>query len=106
MSELIDPHEPLHLEAANGTDMPHVGWVEIPFTLTASDSELLIPVLVLKGCQQQCPIIGFNVIEHLVSESMKDGTNSVEKDKLLFFFFFFFFFFPCPVQHHGSRIVI
>jgi len=83
VSELIDPDEPLHLEAANGTDMPYVGWVEIPFKLTASDSELLVPVLVLKGCQQQCPIIGFNVIEHLVSESMKEVTNSEEKEKLL-----------------------
>lgn len=37
----------------------------------------------LKSNQQQCPIIGFNVIKHLVSESMRDVTNSGEKEKLL-----------------------
>lgn len=45
MSELIDQNEPLHLEAANVTDMPYVGWVEIPFKLTAKDSELLLYLL-------------------------------------------------------------
>ena len=83
VSEIIDANNPLQLEAANGTDMPYIGWVEIPFKLTANDFELLIPVLVLKGNQQQCPIIGFNVIEHLVSETVKEDANSDEKEKLL-----------------------
>lgn len=83
VNELIDPNIPLHLEAANGTDMPYVGWLEVPFKLFTNDSELLIPVLVLKGNQQRCPIIGFNVIEHLVLDSLKGGTDSGEKDKLL-----------------------
>lgn len=68
-------NELLYLEAANGTDVRYVGWVEVPFKFTASDSELLIPVLELKGKQQQCPIIGFNAIKHLVLERMKDGIN-------------------------------
>ncbi|MEQ2209282.1 hypothetical protein XENOCAPTIV_027952 [Xenoophorus captivus] len=63
--------------------MPYVGWIEIPFKLAPNDSELLIPVLVLKGNQRQCPIIGFNVIEHLVLESMKDETNSGGNDAFL-----------------------
>lgn len=83
IDELIDPLSPLHIEAANGTNMPYVGWVEVPFKLIANDTELLVPVLVLKGYQQQCPIIGFNVIERLVVDSLKDETNSNERDKLL-----------------------
>lgn len=83
VSELTNQDEPLHLEAANGTEMPYIGWVEVPFKLTANDPELLIPVLVLKNNQQQCPIIGYNVIEHLVSEIIKDGTDSEKRDNLL-----------------------
>lgn len=47
VSVFIHPNKPLQLEAASGTEMPYVVWVKIPFKLTTSDSELLIPVLVL-----------------------------------------------------------
>lgn len=60
VAELVDPLEPLQVEAANGTEMPHTGWVEVSLKLTADDEELLIPMLVLRGNQQPCPIIGFN----------------------------------------------
>lgn len=38
----------IYIEAANGTDMPCTGWLEVTFKLTVMDDELLIPVLVLK----------------------------------------------------------
>lgn len=83
ITELIDPHDPLQLEAANGTAMPYVGWLEVLFQLTASDDEWLIPVLVLKGQQQQCPIIGFNVIEHIVLHSQGDEVEPRDKEELV-----------------------
>lgn len=82
VAELIDPLDPLQIEAANGTEMPYIGWLEVSFKLTASDDELLIPMLVLKGNQQQCPIIGFNVIERLVLDS-QDQTKHGDKEKLV-----------------------
>lgn len=81
--ELQDPLDPLHIEAANGTDMPYSGWLEVPFKLTTMDDELLIPVLVLKGNKQQCPIIGFNVIEHLVQNNQKGQSIDGNMDKLV-----------------------
>lgn len=83
VAELVNPLDPLQIEAANGTEMPYVGWLEVSFKLTASDHELLIPMLVLKGNQQQCPIIGFNVIEHLVLDSLQDQTKQGDKEKLV-----------------------
>lgn len=83
IAELIDPLDPLQIEAANGTEMPYVGWLEVSFRLTASDDELLIPMLVLKGNQQQCPIIGFNVIERLVLDSLQEQTKHEDKEKLV-----------------------
>ena len=83
VAELVDPLDPLHIEAANGTEMPYIGWLEVSFKLTANDEELLIPMLVLKGNQQPCPIIGFNVIEYLVVNSVLDQTKHRDKEKLL-----------------------
>ena len=83
VAELIDPLDPLHIEAANGTEMPYIGWLEVSFKLTANDEELLIPMLVLKGNQQPCPIIGFNVIEYLVVNSVLDRTKHRDREKLL-----------------------
>lgn len=49
--------------------MPYLGWVEITFRMiseTDPAKELTIPVLVMKGCHLSHPIIGFNVIEHIL----------------------------------------
>lgn len=74
---------PLQIEAANGTEMPYIGWLEVSFKLTVSDDELLTPTLVLKGNQQQCPIIGFSVIERLVLDSLQDQTEHGDKERLV-----------------------
>lgn len=52
VAELVDPLNPLQIEAANGTDMPYIGWLEAAFKLAADDDELIIPILVLRGGQQ------------------------------------------------------
>lgn len=83
VAELVDPLDPLQVEAANGTEMPHTGWVEVSFKLTANDEKLLIPVLVLRGNQQPCPIIGFKVIKYLVLKSLQGQTKTSDKEKLM-----------------------
>lgn len=83
ITEIIDPLEPLELEAANGTGMPYVGWIEVTFKLSTDANELLIPILVLKGKQQSRPIIGFNVIERLVLDSLHSQTQQDENEKLI-----------------------
>lgn len=83
VAEFVDPLDPLQIEAANGTEMPYVGWLEASFKLAASDDEMIMPILVLKGGQQQCPIIGFNVIERLVLGSLQDKKQHGDKEKLV-----------------------
>lgn len=58
ISEIVDPDDPLQVEAANGTEMPYVGWVELTFRLAASTEEFHLPMFVMKGSQQPRPIIG------------------------------------------------
>ena len=54
----------LDLKAANGTDLPYNGWVELTFSPIAENPELNIkvPFLVAKDSLEM-PIVGFNVIE-------------------------------------------
>lgn len=83
VAEIVDPLDPLQIEAANRTEMPYTGWVEVPFKLVASDDESLIPMLLLKDNQQQYPIIGFNVIECWVLDSAGDRLKHSNEDKLV-----------------------
>lgn len=49
ISEAIEAPEELRLVAANGQDIPYIGWIEVTFGLVSDktkDSELTIPVLV------------------------------------------------------------
>ena len=68
----------LSLQAANGTDIPCCGWVEIGVRLTnENEAEIRVPFLVTKENIEQ-PIIGLNVIELMVR-----NTESKEDDVLL-----------------------
>jgi len=52
ISEATEAPDSLRLVAANGTNMPYSGWVELTFKLASpvtNEKELNIPVLVLKG---------------------------------------------------------
>lgn len=52
VSEAIDAPEELHLVAANGQDIPFIGWMEVTFGLEPTeikDREFLIPMLVMRG---------------------------------------------------------
>lgn len=52
------------------------------FRLAAGSEEPHVPVLVMRGSQQTHPIIGFNVIEHVIVNSQKNQTNNAEEEKL------------------------
>lgn len=52
ISEIIDANDTLNLIAANGEDMPYVGWIDVTFRLAADGvptKKVVIPTLVIKG---------------------------------------------------------
>ena len=70
LSELLATS--LNLKAVNRTKVPFIGWVEVRVKLTPPSSdndqeELLVPFLVTSE-KLDCPILGYNVIEELVSQ--------------------------------------
>ena len=53
------------LKAANGTDLPYRGWVELNFSLVKGESEqnnMTVPFLVAKDSSDM-PFVGFDVID-------------------------------------------
>ena len=62
----------LNLTAANGGEMPYIGWVELNFRLLSSKEELTVPFLVTDQ-SLDTPIIRFNVIEEIVKTSSEDA---------------------------------
>ncbi len=87
LDELLSEDETLVGKAANQTVIPFTGWAEMKFKLGSNrgpQPELLVPVLVSNepGVAEP-PIIGYNVIEHLVMHGMKqhpEVTHAVVKD--------------------------
>ncbi len=82
IAEIVDPDNPLQIEATNGTEMPYAVRVEVIVRLVGSTAEIHVPMLVMKGNRQPRPIIGFNVIEHVVTNSQTKEGN-VEDGKLI-----------------------
>lgn len=74
VSELIDAPDTLRIVAANGENIPFLGWVEVEFGLSVEKdgnnvNKLVIPILVMKGGHLSHPIIGYNAIEYIVKGS-------------------------------------
>lgn len=71
LSELLGT-EPLVALAANGSEIPYIGWIETEFYLdcdTHPEKTLLVPMLVSSDANvAEQPIIGFNVIEEVVGK--------------------------------------
>ena len=67
IAELLGMDGP-ELTAANGTDLPYEGWVELTLNLIEDDSDhtVKVPFLIAKDFLDM-PIVGFNVIERLLS---------------------------------------
>ena len=79
IEQLLSSKGSISLQAANGTDIPYCGWVEIGVRLTnKKEAEIRVPFLVTKEDIKQ-PIIGFNVIELMV----KNTEGEVDGDKVL-----------------------
>ena len=54
------------MKAANGTDLPYKGWLELTFNLIEDDSDhtFTVPFLIAKDFLDM-PTVGFNVIEEI-----------------------------------------
>ena len=68
--EILDSPNDLTLTTAN--KMPYVGWIEITLQLASETNqaeELMVPVLGMKGWHLSSPIIGFSVIEQLLTKT-------------------------------------
>ncbi|GAA6087043.1 uncharacterized protein LOC109204700 [Tachysurus ichikawai] len=66
--------------AVNQTDIPFSGWIEVKFQLDTSDTSNkgpLVPLLVSKtpGVAEE-PIIGYNVIEHLLQHEKEQPSQA------------------------------
>ncbi len=81
VSEAIDAPEELRLVAANGQNIPFIGWMEVTFGFAPDerkDRELIIPMLVMRGGHLCHPIIGYNVIEQVANRNGLTQPHSSE----------------------------
>ena len=70
--------EDLNLKAANGGSIPYERWVEVQFQLASgnqSSTPLTVPLLVARD-ELEYPIIGYNVIEEVVTGRGQLGEES------------------------------
>lgn len=82
ISDLLNSSD-LKLEAANGTDIPYDGWVEIKFKLQGKFSkEKIVRFLVTKE-KIQLPIIGYNVIELFITDNDAPKINPTTLDSMM-----------------------
>ncbi|GAA6090442.1 uncharacterized protein LOC121887483 [Tachysurus ichikawai] len=82
VSNILEAPNTLNLVAANGIDLPYIGYVEVTFRLSSQSShqaELVIPMLVARGQSLSHPIIGFNVIEQIVNSIEQAQPTTVNK---------------------------
>lgn len=69
------PNHPLKVTAANGTDVPFEGWIEVLLEITSSQHgsvSLYVPMLVSQQSVSS-PLLGFNVIQEII---MGNGDQS------------------------------
>lgn len=78
--ELLRPGV-LYGKAANETEIPLSGWVEVTFRLTSSHDntkQILVPLVVSEDDKvAEKPIIGYNVIEEIFKETSAEGKKSI-----------------------------
>ncbi|XP_068115048.1 uncharacterized protein [Hyperolius riggenbachi] len=83
--ELLDASEDLKITAANGQSIPYLGFIEVTFGLATDNddlTELVVPILVMKGGKLSKPIIGFNVIERIVKSSATAQVSATKREQL------------------------
>ena len=70
----------LDLKAANGTEIPYEGWIEVSFKLATSDDKHGMSVLFLVSKDAlDHPIVVYNVIEEIVKNPVSDSPNNHEE---------------------------
>lgn len=82
VSELLDGPDDLKIAAANGQDMPYKGWIEVTFKLAGDGDiaeEVVVPMLVMKGRQARQPIIGYNLIEQIVTTAVNHSDETTRE---------------------------
>ena len=67
----------LHLRAANSTTINFEGVVLLDFSLKDGEEGVLVPVLV-SSSDMEDPILGYNVIEHLILNGSQEQLNALE----------------------------
>jgi len=79
MDELLND-KGLDLKAANGTEIPYEGWIEVSFKLMTSDDKhgMSVPFLISTEAMDH-PIIGYNVIEEIVRNPVSEPPNNYEE---------------------------
>ena len=79
MDELLND-KGLDLKAANGTEIPYEGWIEVSFKLMTSDDKhgMSVPFLISTEAMDH-PIIGYNVIEEIVRNPASEPPNNYEE---------------------------
>lgn len=85
VSDILEAPNTLNLVAANGIDVPYIGYVEVTFRLSspaAHKAEFVIPMLVARGQNLSHPIIGFNVIEQTVNAIEQAQPSTVNNNTL------------------------
>lgn len=80
--ESLLPDHPLKVTAANGTEVPFVGWIEVLLEITSDQHgtvNLQVPMLVSQESLSS-PLLGFNVIQEIIKESSQqpDGVSLVD----------------------------
>lgn len=78
--EILDITPNFDIKAANGESMPYTGWVEATFRLAsgaASNTEVVVPILVMKGGHLVQPIIGSNVIQIIIAQAFAEQVTAV-----------------------------
>ena len=78
IQELLGTDNNIDLQAANGTKIPYLGWVELDLKLIEQGTDVRVPFLVTRE-KLELLIIGYNVIElivngnHSTEESLAEG---------------------------------
>lgn len=78
------PDVPLKITAATGTDVPFEGWAEILMEIKSAKHgqvAIHVPMLVSQNCGSGL-LLGFNVIEEIILESLKEPGNVSLSDLL------------------------
>ena len=79
MDELLND-KGLDLKAANGTEIPYEGWIEVSFKLMTSDDKHGMSVAFLISTEaMDHRIIGYNVIEEIMTNPVSESPNNYQK---------------------------